>query len=259
MNSSELNLNRFTDHQILTQDLDMREVCAKMVPKNLTTEQKANRRDVCRDLVDRLEREPEFFIRVISRTQKSWILEYDPETKRQSQEWHTAKSPRPKKARMSKSKIKYRLICFFDSQGIVHKEFVPPEQTVNQIFIGKSLKDSEKGWHVCDQALHARGCCTTTPHVTRQSPSMNIWQKKKHSCGSSPGLSPCGFFLFPPLKNHLKGRHFGTLDNILKSVTDELKGIPTEAFQYCYEQWKQRLRRCVVAQGNYFEWDNHDL
>ena len=32
MISSELNLNRFTVHQILTQDLDMRKMCAKMVP-----------------------------------------------------------------------------------------------------------------------------------------------------------------------------------------------------------------------------------
>jgi len=39
MISSELNFNRFTVHQILTQDLDMRKLCAKMVPKNLTTEQ----------------------------------------------------------------------------------------------------------------------------------------------------------------------------------------------------------------------------
>jgi len=31
MISSELNLNQFTVHQILTQDLDMRKVCAKMV------------------------------------------------------------------------------------------------------------------------------------------------------------------------------------------------------------------------------------
>ena len=52
MISSELNFNRFTVHQILTQDLDMRKVYAKMVPKNLTTEQKANRRDVCLDLLD---------------------------------------------------------------------------------------------------------------------------------------------------------------------------------------------------------------
>jgi len=52
----------------------------------------------------------------------------------------------------------------------------------------------------------------------------------------SPDLSPCDFFLFSRLKNHLKGRHFGTLDNIQKSVIDELKGIPAEAFQHCYEQ-----------------------
>ena len=63
-------------------------------------------------------------------------------------------------------------------------------------------------------------------------------------------------YFFPWLKNHLKGRHFVTLDNILKSITDELKGIPAEAFQHCYEQWKQR---CVAAQGNYFEGDSLDL
>ena len=44
----------------------MRKVCAKMVPKNLTTEQKATRSDVCLDLLDRLERKPEFFSSVIT-------------------------------------------------------------------------------------------------------------------------------------------------------------------------------------------------
>jgi hypothetical protein len=39
-------------------------------------------------------------------------------------------------------------------------------------------------------------------------------------------------FFIPPAQNRLKLRHFGTLDNIQKSVTDELKGIPAEAFQH---------------------------
>ena len=117
----------------------MRKVRAEMVPKNLTTEQKANRRDVCLDLLDRLEREPEFFSRVIT-GDESWILGYDPETKRQIREWHTAKSPPPKKARMSKSKIKSMLISFSDCQGIFHKEFVPTEQTVNQTFYREILE-----------------------------------------------------------------------------------------------------------------------
>ena len=167
----------------------MRKLCAKMVPKNLTTQQKTNRRDVCVDLLDRPEREPEFFSRVII-GDESWILEYDPETKRQSREWQTANSPRPKKARMSKSKIKSMLICFFDSHGIVHKEFVPPGQTI-ELSIGKSLKDSGKRWYVCDQALHALGCCpTTTSRVTRQSPSMNFWHKKAFLWFPSPPIRP---------------------------------------------------------------------
>jgi len=92
---------------------------------------------------------------------------------------------------------------------------------------------------------------------------MNFWQKKSIPVVSqpqySPDLSPCDFFLFPGFKNHLKGRNFGILVNIQKSVTDELKGIPAETFQHGYEQWKQRLRRCVAAQGKYLEGDNLDL
>ena len=80
--------------------------------------------------------------------------------------------------------------CFFLQSGDrAHKEFVLPGQTVNQIFIGKSFKDSGKGWHVCNLALHAHGCCTTTtPHVTRQTPSMNFWQKNVCLCFFSPPI-----------------------------------------------------------------------
>jgi len=188
MISSELNLNWFTIHQILIQDLDMRKVCAKVVPKNLTTEQKANWRDVCLDLLDHLEREPEFFSSVIT-GDESWILEHDPETKHQSREWHTANSPRPKKARMSKSKIKSMLICFLTVRGLTTRNLCHQDKLSIKLFIGKSLKDSGKGWYVCDQALHALGCCTTTtPHVTRQSPSMNCWQNKAFLWFLSPPI-----------------------------------------------------------------------
>jgi len=46
----------------------------------------------------------------------------------------------------------------------------------------------------------------------------------------SPDLSPCNFFLFPKLKFHLKDRHFGTVDNIQKVVTEQLRALPHEDF-----------------------------
>jgi hypothetical protein len=77
------------------------------------------------------------------------------------------------------------------------------------------------------------------PHVTRQSPSMNFWQKKAFLWFLSPRnrrISVLVTSFYPPrLENHLKGCHFGTLDNIQKSITDEPKGIPADAFQHCYE------------------------
>ena len=49
-------------------------------------------------------------------------------------------SPRPKKARQVRSNIKPMLICFFHQKGIVHKQFVPPGQTVNAAFYVEVLK-----------------------------------------------------------------------------------------------------------------------
>ncbi|GFT43423.1 putative transposase [Trichonephila clavipes] len=75
----------------------------------------------------------------------------------------------------------------------------------------------------------------------------------------STNLSPCDFFLFPKLKNHLKGRHFGTLENIQTAVTNQLKAIPISEFYQCYEEWKKRLQRYVASEGGYFEGDNVEL
>jgi len=46
MISSELNLNHQTIHDILTKELGVQKICAKLVPKILTNEQKENRRNV---------------------------------------------------------------------------------------------------------------------------------------------------------------------------------------------------------------------
>ena len=94
------------------------------MPKSLSLEQKANRVEICEDLQGRLQNEPNFLDKVI--TGESWVLDYDPETKRQSSEWHTKSSPRPKKARMSSLVtnsifLGSKLVCGDDS-AFLHNE-----------------------------------------------------------------------------------------------------------------------------------------
>jgi len=138
------------------------------------------------------------------------------------------------------------LICFFDSQGIVHKEFVPQGQTVNQQFYKEVLEKLRKRV-ICVRPNikntwvlhHENAPCHTAISINQFSAAKNIPVASQPPY--SPDLSPCDFFLFPRIKIHLKGQHFGTLENIQSSVTDELKTIPVTEFQNCYKQWKHRL------------------
>jgi hypothetical protein len=66
---------------------------------------------------------------------ETWCFAYDPETKQQSSEWVVETFPRSKKLKFQGSCIKTMLIIFFfNSQDIVHKEFVPERKTVNAEF-----------------------------------------------------------------------------------------------------------------------------
>ena len=88
----QVNINRETVRKILTEDLDMRKVCAKMVLKELTEEQKQRRVTICQDL---LERQDDILGREIT-GDETWVYQYDPEMKWQSAQWKTANSPQPK-------------------------------------------------------------------------------------------------------------------------------------------------------------------
>ena len=50
----------------------------------------------------------------------------------------------PKKARMSKSKVKFMLVYFFDSMNIFHKQWVPAAQTTNHYYYTEILKRLRK-------------------------------------------------------------------------------------------------------------------
>ena len=72
----------------------------------------------------------------------------------------------------------------------------------------------------------------------------------------SPDLAHSDFFLFPKIKEILKGRHFDDIDDIRSNTAAALKAIPQNQFQNCFEGWTRRWQRCIASQGEYFEGDN---
>jgi hypothetical protein len=61
-------------------------------------------------------------------------------------------------------------------------------------------------------------------------------------------------FLFPKIKEILKGRHFD--DDIRSNTTEVQKVIPQNQFQNCIEGWTRRWHRYIASQEDYFE-GNH--
>ena len=53
----------------------------------------------------------------------------------------------------------------------------------------------------------------------------------------SPDLAPSDFFLFPTIKEILKGRHFDDIHDIRSNTTAALKTIPQNQFQNCFDGW----------------------
>lgn len=106
--ANDIGISEGSAHTILTEDLSMRRVAAKFVPKLLSCEQKEFRLDVAQDMLECVSDDPDFLKTVIT-GDETWVYGYDPETKAQSSQWMSSTSPRPKKARQVRSKVKVML------------------------------------------------------------------------------------------------------------------------------------------------------
>ncbi|VVC26608.1 Hypothetical protein CINCED_3A018357 [Cinara cedri] len=96
MIAEAVNADKETVRKILHEELHMTKVCAKLVPKNLTPDQKFLRQQVCSDFLEKLKKDPGLMKNIIT-CDETWIFPYDVETKRQSMHWKTPESPRIKK------------------------------------------------------------------------------------------------------------------------------------------------------------------
>lgn len=123
-----------TVFRILHDQLNMRRVCARWIPKQLSIEQKLVRAECSKQMIRRFEREGADFLERIVTVDETWISLYTPETKAQSTMWKGPGSPSPKKFKVTQSAKKQMFVVFFDARGVILAHGVPPGKTVDAAY-----------------------------------------------------------------------------------------------------------------------------
>lgn len=150
---------------------------------------------------------------------ESLVFAYDPETKRESSEWHTTFSPQPEKFQFAKLNLKVMLIAFF-IENLCWRD-----NSVYYLLCSGWYHIYGTNW---EESKVEKWCNWWILHHdnTPQHSAMAVQQflVEKHITPRLqppylPDLAPCDLWLFPRLNTGLQHQRFTTVEDIKCSVT----------------------------------------
>jgi hypothetical protein len=84
---------------ILHEELDMKKLCSRWVPRLLTADKKRTRMKISEQCLERFNKNKTDFERRFITVDETWIYHHTPESKQQSKQWTEAGCSAPKKTR----------------------------------------------------------------------------------------------------------------------------------------------------------------
>ncbi|KAI6651412.1 Histone-lysine N-methyltransferase SETMAR-like [Oopsacas minuta] len=191
---------------------------------------KISRIDFCKIMLNRFANGSSRAVSEILTGDETWIYHYDPETKRMSKEWVEEDAPPPTKVRRARSvgkQIKtvtadwYTTVC-------LPKVITAIESQREKTGIRRIL-------------LHHDNASSHTAARTREFLENSGLKTLPHP-PYSPDLAPCDFWLFPRLKEQLRGRRFSTNEELRGALFQAIGDIPKEEWKECFDNWFTRMK-----------------
>jgi len=149
------------------------------------------------------------------------------------------------------------LTIFWDARGALYTEFLTKRSTVNSDRYRATLRSLKQ--HICrirpernTFLLHhdnARPHCNAKTQDTMTSLKFTVVPHTPYS----PDLAPSDFWLFPKLKEMLKGQHFSLDADVEAAVCKWISSQPRTFFMDGMNKWIERLKKCVAVNGDYVE------
>lgn len=221
-----LSLSYGTTYTILHDHLHMSKVSARWVPRLLNAEQKKMRVQTSKAILDMYKEDPENFLDNIITGDETWLHHWDPESKQESMQWIKRGEPPPKKFKTQPSAGKVLATIFWDAEGILMIDYMPPKTTITGIYYAEVLRKLKKA--IREKRPRKVRKKILLLHDNAPVHKANVAQAALKDCGFveiphppySPDLAPSDYFLFPNLKKTLRGRKFSS-DYEVQSVVND--------------------------------------
>ena len=140
--------------------------------------------------------------------------------------------------------------------------WVPTGQTVNKEYYVEVLREFKKRfcqkrsaffkcgqWHFHQDNAPVHNSILVTDYLTK----MGI--KTVPHPPYSPDLAPCDFWLFPKLKEKLRGYCYETIKEMKEAVTKVTDMLTQEEFHGAFQKLLEQYNKCIAAGEDYFEGD----
>ena len=153
------------------------------------------------------------------------------------------------------------MIPFFDSTGMIYMHWVSTEQIVNQEYYVEFLREFRKRfrrkrpalfksgqWHFHQNNAPVHNSILVTDYLTK----MGI--KTVPQPPYCPDLAPYDFWLFPKLKEKLRGCRYETIEEMKEAGMKVIDMLTQEDFHGAFQKLLEWYK-CIAAGGDYFKGD----
>ncbi|XP_076667941.1 histone-lysine N-methyltransferase SETMAR-like [Andrena cerasifolii] len=217
-------------HRILTENLDMRKLCARWVPRLLAVKQKQRREDVSVECLAVFHRSQAEFSRRFITMDETWVHHYTPEAKEQSKQWTERGESAPKKAKTVPTAGKVMASVFWDARGIILIDYLQRGKTINGEYyanllqrLSEEIKEKRPQLATKKALLHQDNAPVHTSVITMAKINELKFELLPHA-PYSPDLTPSDYFLFPNLKKWLGGKRCANNEEVESAVHRNIAG-----------------------------------
>ena len=244
-------IKRGSLRNIIIRKLKIKKLRPLMNPHKLTPELKEERKQWCIEMLEKF-KDPKEREKVI--TCDETFLFYEQE--RQGKVWTFPWEDYPRATKKTRYTTRKRMyILFFSSKGIVNVAYLPLNMTAKGPFYKLQLEVVQDTLRVdgANIVIHDNNAPIHKCNIVKQFYEETGVQRMTHP-RYSPDLAPNDFWLIRKLKRSLDSFIANDDEHLYEKVISILNEIPVNEFQKCFDVWMKRMEKCIVADGDYFEW-----